>query len=78
VTDGILRVVVEDSGPGVAPEVAERAFEPFARGAGEDPTSGAGLGLSIVRAIAEAHGGGAALEPGREAASRIAVTFRAV
>jgi two-component system OmpR family sensor kinase len=78
VTDGILRVVVEDSGPGVAPEVAGRAFEPFARGAGEDPTSGAGLGLSIVRAIAEAHGGGAALESGREAASRIAVTFRAV
>jgi two-component system, OmpR family, sensor kinase len=78
VTDGILRVVVEDSGPGVAVEVAERAFEPFARGPGEDPTSGAGLGLSIVRTIAEAHGGAAALERGPEAASRIAVTFRAV
>ncbi len=75
-TDGILRVVVEDSGPGVAPGVAERAFEPFARGAGEDPASGAGLGLAIVRAIAEAHGGGAALEPGPEGTGRIVVTFR--
>ncbi|MGZ4124733.1 MAG: ATP-binding protein [Actinomycetota bacterium] len=75
-TDGILRVVVEDSGPGIAPDVAERAFEPFARGAGEDPASGAGLGLAIVRAIAEAHGGGAALEPEPESAGRIEVTFR--
>jgi signal transduction histidine kinase len=75
-TDGILRVVVEDSGPGIAPGVAERAFEPFARGAGEDPASGAGLGLAIVRAIAEAHGGGAALEPGPEGTGRIVVTFR--
>jgi two-component system OmpR family sensor kinase len=50
---------VADEGPGLAPEVAGRAFERFVRG---DPsrsrgTGGAGLGLSIVAAIVEAHGG---------------------
>jgi signal transduction histidine kinase len=50
---------VADRGPGLSPEVAERAFEPFYR---FDPsrdrnTGGAGLGLAIVAAIAKAHGG---------------------
>ena len=52
-------IVVADDGPGMDPEVAGRAFERFYRG---DPararaTGGAGLGLSIVAAIVEAHGG---------------------
>jgi two-component system OmpR family sensor kinase len=50
---------VADEGPGLPPEVAPRVFERFYRG---DPTrsrgtGGAGLGLSIVSAIVEAHGG---------------------
>ncbi len=49
-------VVVEDDGPGVAPELRERAFERFVRGAG-DRGSSSGLGLAIVRAVAESHGG---------------------
>lgn len=52
-------VRIEDSGPGLPPEFASRAFEPFARA--EQSRSrrhgGSGLGLSVVRAIAEAHGG---------------------
>ena len=54
-----LRVVVTDSGPGFAGDVLERAFEPFARADGGREGDGAGLGLTIVRAVAEAHGGSA-------------------
>jgi two-component system OmpR family sensor kinase len=55
----LARLVVRDHGPGLAPEEAERIFERFYRG---DPsrtraTGGAGLGLSIVATIVEAHGG---------------------
>ncbi len=47
---------VEDEGPGIAPELAERVFDRFVRGGGESG-GGSGLGLSIVRAVAQAHGG---------------------
>lgn len=51
-------IAVEDSGPGVAPEARERIFDRFYRG--DDPRgAGSGLGLSIVRRIAELHGGSA-------------------
>jgi two-component system, OmpR family, sensor kinase len=54
---------VSDSGEGFAEDVADRAFERFARGDEARTREGAGLGLSIVRAIAEAHGGRAELVP---------------
>ena len=64
-----VRLAVEDTGPGLAPDLADRAFDRFTRG---DParsrTSGStGLGLAITRAVAEAHGGrvGVVSEPGR-------------
>ncbi len=57
--DGTVVLSVADEGPGMDPDVAARAFERFYRG---DPararaTGGAGLGLSIVAAIVQAHGG---------------------
>jgi two-component system OmpR family sensor kinase len=55
---GAVRLWVADSGPGVPAHERERIFDRFHR-AREDRrrSDGAGLGLSIVRAIAEAHGG---------------------
>ncbi|WP_230487185.1 sensor histidine kinase [Nocardioides anomalus] len=51
------RLWVRDTGPGVAPEHREVVFERFGRGAVPADDEGFGLGLSIVRAIARAHGG---------------------
>jgi two-component system sensor kinase FixL len=50
---GMLEVVVADSGPGLAVEVAERLFEPFLT----TKAAGMGVGLSISRTIVEAHEG---------------------
>ncbi len=48
---------VRDEGPGFPPEFLEHAFERFTRPQRGRQGSGSGLGLSIVRAVAEAHGG---------------------
>ena len=52
-------ICVEDDGPGIARPERERIFERFHRtdAARSRNSGGAGLGLAIVRAIAEAHGG---------------------
>jgi signal transduction histidine kinase len=54
-----VRLVVEDRGPGIDPADLPHLFEPFYRGRGVAGSriEGAGLGLSLVRHIAEAHGG---------------------
>ncbi|HWD51705.1 MAG TPA: HAMP domain-containing sensor histidine kinase, partial [Acidimicrobiales bacterium] len=64
-------ISVSDDGPGIDPAVATRIFEPFYR---SDPsraraTGGAGLGLAIVAAIAEAHGGRVKLLDGTSGAT---------
>jgi signal transduction histidine kinase len=63
---------VTDTGPGVQPEGAEAIFERFSRGStggARGHRAGAGLGLAIVRAIADAHGGSVRLlsDPGHGA-----------
>jgi signal transduction histidine kinase len=60
--DGATRFIVSDDGPGFRPDLLSRAFEPFVRGGFDADGMGAGLGLSIVRAVAEAHGGSASIE----------------
>nr|WKF62229.1 Osmolarity sensor protein EnvZ [Paraburkholderia busanensis] len=64
--EGAVRIAVGDRGPGIADEaMLERVFEPYFRlaartaghGADASTTSGTGLGLTIARSIATAHGG---------------------
>ncbi|MBD0264284.1 MAG: HAMP domain-containing protein [Tolypothrix sp. Co-bin9] len=56
--DGKVRFWVRDTGEGIAPNDQKRIFQRFARGLSSRRRSeGAGLGLAIVEAIAEAHGG---------------------
>jgi two-component system, OmpR family, sensor histidine kinase BaeS len=80
--DGRVRIVVADTGEGIPPELLERIFERFYRA---DPArahtpdgGGSGIGLTITRAIVQAHGGRIHAEshgPGRGA--RFVVTLPA-
>lgn len=56
-TGAWLNLSVSDSGPGIPQEARERIFERFSRLESSGSREGSGLGLSIVSAIAEAHGG---------------------
>lgn len=74
--DGSVRLWVTDTGSGVAAEDRERIFERFVRGrAGRRRGEGSGLGLSIVGAIADAHGGTVEVEspPGAGATFTIVI-----
>src|SRR5918912_678248 len=57
--DGRVELHVRDEGAGLPPEFVPRAFQRFSRLDESRATGGAGLGLAIVDAIAEAHGGSA-------------------
>jgi signal transduction histidine kinase len=61
VRPGVVRV--ENTGPVIRPEDVRRLAEPFERLQRDSSGSGAGLGLSIVRAVADAHGAALHLEP---------------
>jgi two-component system, OmpR family, osmolarity sensor histidine kinase EnvZ len=56
---GEAQVTVEDDGPGISPEMYEEAFRPFSRldAARNQNVSGVGLGLTLARDTARAHGG---------------------
>lgn len=60
-----IRVAIEDDGPGLGPDDIERVFTPFYRAdaARNLDHGGVGLGLSVARSIARAHGGDVALAP---------------
>lgn len=61
-----LQIIIADSGPGIAEAERERIFRPFVRGESSRSrdTGGSGLGLSIARNIARAHGGELTLRSG--------------
>jgi signal transduction histidine kinase len=70
---GRVRFAVEDDGPGIPPAQRERVFDRFHRldAARDRASGGAGLGLAIVRAIAEAHDGHVLAGEGRIGGARI-------
>jgi signal transduction histidine kinase len=72
-----LRIDVVDSGPGFAPGIRERALEPFVQDGHHwsEGREGAGLGLAIVNAIAEAHDGTVAVESAPDGGAVVAVTL---
>ena len=69
------RLWVRDTGPGVASEDREQIFERFGRSAVSAGDEGFGLGLSIVRAIARAHGGTLTLEDEQPHGARFVITL---
>ena len=77
--NGHLRVAVEDSGPGVAHEIEETLFDRFTRaGVARDRVAGAGLGLAIARAYAQAHRGDLRYERGDPTGARFVVDLPAI
>jgi two-component system, OmpR family, sensor kinase len=60
--NGEVVLAVEDDGPGIPPQLADKVFERFFRGEG-DRSGSSGLGLAIVRAVAASHHGTVTLEP---------------
>jgi two-component system OmpR family sensor kinase len=75
--NGEVVLAVEDDGPGIPIDMREKVFERFYRGSGEHSGS-SGLGLSIVRAVAESHRGTVRLvEPLDGRGARFVVRFPA-
>jgi signal transduction histidine kinase len=69
--EGKVRVEVEDDGPGIAPDVRDKLFEPFVttKAVGQ----GTGLGLAVCRGLVEAAGGTIAFEPAGERGARFVI-----
>ena len=75
-----VEIHVVDTGAGIPPEIAERLGEPFALNSGTvgaNYVSGTGLGISICKAIAAAHGGAIQFESKAGAGTTVTVTLRA-
>lgn len=66
-------VLVKDQGPGIATDIQVQIFQPFVRGRGGNHADGVGLGLALVKVVAQCHGGKVLLNsaPGRGSAFRL-------
>ena len=75
----VVTILIDDDGPGIAPELAEQVFQPFFRieGSRNRDTGGVGLGLSVARTIIRGHGGDITLGDRPEGGLRVTVTLPA-
>ena len=74
--DGVVRISVSDSGPGIPPDDLSRVFERFYRvDKSRSRPGGTGLGLAIVKHLVELHGGQAAAENRPEGGARFIITL---
>jgi signal transduction histidine kinase len=75
--DGAILLVVDDTGPGFTAAPVGSIFEPFAPGGREQESkaASAGLGLAVVRTIAEAHGGRVWAENRPQGGARVTMTM---
>ncbi len=69
--DGMCELSIADRGPGISAEMRSRIFKPFVSGGG----NGMGLGLSICRSIALAHGGTLAFDEQARGGARVVLTL---
>jgi len=79
-SDDRVDVIVADTGPGIPEELREKVFERFFRGDRSRSTQGSGLGLSLVRAVADLHGASVELrnnDPGLQIVLRFKPVTRA-
>jgi len=75
VDDGVVTMTVSDGGQGIPEADRDKVFQPFYRGADRQNVNGYGLGLPLVRQIAEAHGGSVSLAPATEHRSAVTVSL---
>lgn len=81
IDDGVVRITIDDDGPGFPEGFAGRAFVAFQRADGHETrppdasTDGAGLGLAIVKMIAESHGGTVSIGTSDTGGARVTLTF---
>jgi len=68
-------LIIDDSGPGIDPDVREKVFERFYRAPESRSMPGSGLGLSIAGQVLERHGASIAIEDSDDGGARIRVVF---
>lgn len=73
-TQGFYHLAVEDDGPGITAELAPHVFQAFRRAENAN-TAGSGLGLAVVSAIAQAHGGMASCQPTGRGGTRFSLSW---
>ena len=71
----IVRVTVQDSGSGIAPEDLPHIFKRFYRSRFSQDTQGVGLGLPLAKAIVEAHNGTIEVDSAPESGTRFTINF---
>jgi PAS domain S-box-containing protein len=73
--DGRVELVVADDGVGIPDDLAPRLFEPFIRGRQASTVQGSGLGLALVRSLAEANGGKIVYGPNEPEGARFVLSL---